>query len=387
MTPCWTRSWFVHPVHRSQLQHDMLLLLGLLRVSATVHSMSIRVWSWQPGVHCTCLSYIQQEKANGNSLAPEPFSHFSDSCCHRATHPNGCIFVSSRGGCTICSHGTVRGESHWFRHIRSLDFDSLADHFFCSVDSSNIRRNCIALGIQPLSNTLVHKRECWSSVTKCHRVYGGDPTRKGYGNNNNNPLQEFAVKTASALLVVSLMFSCFFCIPSLLSSLCRNLLWRVLLPYLPQFRLALHWLILWPMLRQKKHRLHFFIVSWRSASFILLNFSHCQTLCSLSFRGQSVFVGELESLVVAKFVLFVLFIVKFALALSLVETNCNLMSSFTSPIFLRHALNTLIFLWPASYLCKYVKHMFLRSFGIFQLHCSTLTLNQSPFRIQIGWRH
>ena len=58
-------------------------------------------------------------------------------------------------------HRGVNVESHRLRDIRSLDFDShfLADHFFCSVDSNNIERKCIALGIQLVSNALIHKRE------------------------------------------------------------------------------------------------------------------------------------------------------------------------------------------------------------------------------------
>ena len=179
-------------------------------------------------------------------------------------------------------------------------------------------------------------------------------------------LREFAVKTASALLGVSILLFCFVCISGWLSSLCRNPLWRLLQPSLPQVRLALHWLILWPVLRQEKHRLHFFTVSRRSASFIFLNFSHSLILCSPSFRGHCVLVAELESLTAAKLVVLVLSLGKLILALSRVKPNCNLMFSSTCEIlFLSHALNFLIFLWLASYLCKNVNHLLLRLFGNF----------------------
>ena len=187
MTPCWTKSWFVHPVHRSQLHHDKFLLPALPRVSAKVHSMSIQVWSWQPRVHCVCFSCILQKKQMVIVLPQNHFHIFQDHVVI-GQHIQMAVFsfhVFAVVRFAAKVHWRVNVENDQLRQIRSLDCDSHfpADHFFCSVDSSNIERECIALGIQLVLNAFVHKRECWSSVTNCHRVNGGSPIRNDYGNN------------------------------------------------------------------------------------------------------------------------------------------------------------------------------------------------------------
>ena len=264
-------------------------------------------------------------------------------------------------------HWGVNVESHRLRHIRSLDFNShfLSHHFFCSVDSSNFERKCIASPIQLVSNALVHKRECRSGVANCPRFNGGSPTRKDYWNNLLTPATRVCCQNCVGIvscLIFAVLFPLLFWFnivavqKSIVTLITTIFATRSVGPAMTN-----------PMAnaQTRKAQIAFFhgfvAFSWfhflellTLPDFVL---SICQRALCLRF--------ELESLLATKLVLFVLSLEKFFLALSLVEPNCNLIFSCTCAIFLSHALNTLILLYLASYLCKYVNHLFLRSFSNF----------------------